>query len=121
MTEEAKYGVYSSARVANGIVYTSGKIGVDATGGRPEGFADEVRAALISLTETLEEHGSGLSELLQVQCILSDMSNFDEFNRVYSEVIPQPVPPRFTHGGALVQNFRFEVVATARVSDASTS
>lgn len=119
MTTENAYGVYSSARVANGIVFTSGKIGLDEHGRRPESFDDEVRAALTSLEETLRENGSDFTGLLQVHCILSDMSRFDEFNRVYAEMIPQPVPPRFTHGGELVQDFRIEVVGIARVLDES--
>ena len=43
------------------------------------------------------------------------MANFDEFDRIYKELIPAPAPPRFTHGGALVQNFRFEIVGIASV------
>jgi len=108
-------GTFSSARVANGLVFTSGKVGVDERGVRCEEFGDEVRAAIADLAATLEEFGSGLDQLLQVHCILSDMSNFDEFNRIYTEMIPEPVPPRFTHGGALVQNFRFEIVGIAAV------
>jgi|SRR5664279_1728728 len=117
MAQEKSFGTYSSARVANGIVFTSGKIGLNSDGERPEEFADEVRAALASLAATLEEFGSNMSQLLQVHCILTDMSQFGEFNRVYTEVMPEPVPPRFAHGGDLVQNFRFEVVATAKLVD----
>lgn len=112
---EKTFGTYSSARVANGIVFTSGKVGVDADGKRPDDFAEEVRAAIASLESTLREHGSDLEHLLQVHCILSDMALFEEFDRVYAEAIPSPAPPRFTHGGGLVQSFRFEIVATAEV------
>lgn len=97
------------------MVFTSGKVGLNEHGVRPEAFAEEVRAAISDLAKTLEEHGSHLSALLQVHCILSDMSQFDEFNSVYTELIPAPVPPRFTHGGALVQDFRFEIVGIAEV------
>ena len=114
---ENKLGTYSSAKVANGIVFTSGKIGQTAGGERPEAFDVEVRAAIDSLAQTLREHGSDLSELLQVHCILSDMSLFGEFNAVYTEMIPAPVPPRFTHSGGLVENYRFEIVDIAKVID----
>ncbi len=115
MTNKPSLGTYSSARVVNGIVFTSGKVGLTESGERPDSFEDEVRAAILDLESTLIEFGSGLEHLVQVQCILSDMANFDEFNRVYTEMIPSPVPPRFTHGGALVQNFRFEIVGIASV------
>ncbi|WP_309066784.1 RidA family protein [Microbacterium sp.] len=115
MTAETSLGTYGSARVANGIVFTSGKVGLDADGQRPAAFADEVRAAIADLEKTLTEYGSDLTGLLQVHCILSDMSHFAEFDAIYRDMIPDPVPPRFTHGGELVQDFRFEIVAIATV------
>lgn len=119
MTETPTLGTYSSARIANGIVFTSGKVGLTADGARPDSFVDEVRAAITDLETTLVEHGASLASLLQVHCILADMANFAEFNDIYTEMIPAPVPPRFTHGGALVQNFRFEIVGIAQVESAS--
>lgn len=113
MDSTQNLGTYSSARTANGIVFTSGKVGQGSDGNRPERFEDEVRAAIADLDRTLIENGSGLDLLLQVHCILSDMANFDEFDRIYKELIPTPAPPRFTHGGELVQNFRFEIVGIA--------
>lgn len=115
MTAEQTFGTYGSASVANGIVFTSGKVGLDERGERPERFADEVRAAIADLEKALRENGSDLSALLQVHCILSDMGDFAEFDAIYREMIPAPVPPRFTHGGALVADFRFEIVAIAAV------
>lgn len=118
MTQQPSFGTYSSARVASGIVFTSGKVGLTDDGVRPEAFADEVRAAIADLERTLVDHGASLASLVQVQCILGDMANFDEFNAVYTECIPAPVPPRFTHGGALVQDFRFEIIGIAEVESA---
>lgn len=115
MTAALTLGTYGSARVANGFVFTSGKIGLDEEGKRPAEFSDEVRAAIADLEKTLKEHGSDLTCLLQVNCVLSDMSRFADFDAIYKELIPSPVPPRFTHGGALVQDFRFEIVAIATV------
>ena len=115
MTNEQHLGTFSSARIANGIVFTSGKVGLTQAGERPERFEDEVKAAIADLESTMIECGSGLDLLNQVHCILSDMANFDEFDRIYKELIPAPAPPRFTHGGALVQNFRFEIVGIASV------
>lgn len=45
------------------------------------------------------------------------MTLFTEFNAVYTEMIPAPVPPRFTHSGGLVENYRFEIVGIAKVID----
>lgn len=115
MTNNQHLGTFSSARIANGIVFTSGKVGLTREGERPERFDEEVRAAIADLEATLLECSSGLELLTQVHCILSDMENFDEFDRIYKELIPAPAPPRFTHGGALVQNFRFEIVGIASV------
>ena len=116
MSDTKTFGTYSSARVANGIVFTSGKVGVDDQGMRHSAFRDEVHAALVDLEKTLIEHGASLESLLQVQCILSDMNNFAEFDQVYAEFMPENVPPRFTHGADLVQDFRIEVVGIAAVT-----
>lgn len=116
MAEETSYGAYSPARAAHGLVFTAGHVGVDQDGIRAESFRDEVRLAIEGLARTLEEHGSSLSELVSVNCILSDIEQFDEFNQTYSELIPSPFPPRFTHGGQLVQNFRFEIIGIAMMT-----
>lgn len=51
MTAEPALGAYGSARVANGVVSTSGKVGLDENGRRPEAFADEARAAIAEVVE----------------------------------------------------------------------
>lgn len=107
---------YSQFRVANGLVFTAGHVGLDDQGVAPKLVADEVRLAIAHLAATLEDAGSDLSRLLQVHCVLTDMADFDAFDAAYREIIPAPFPPRMTQGGALFPGASFEVIAVAEVS-----
>lgn len=101
-------GAYSPAVVAGGIVYTAGHVG-DPTGS----FEDEVAGAFRALADTLRAGGSDVALVVRMQCLLADMNDFAAFDAVYRQHVSAPFPARFTHGAALADGYRVELVATA--------
>ena len=83
----AAIGPYSQGIKANGFVFTSGQIPLDpATGSFPEGIAAQTRQSLLNVKAILEEAGTSLDKVIKTTVFLSDMNNFAEMNKVYSEI-----------------------------------
>lgn len=105
-------GPYSAAVVADGrLVFLSGKIG---TPGGP--FADEMNGALDAVTADLTRAGATLADVVNMNVFLTDMSLFDEMNRLYAARLPAPWPARTTVAvTALPKGARVELQAVARL------
>lgn len=59
-------------------------------------FEEEVRITMNNLKRAVEEGGSSMDKLIKVNVYLTDIKNFDRFNKVYAEFFPDPknVPTR---------------------------
>jgi 2-iminobutanoate/2-iminopropanoate deaminase len=91
-------GPYSHAVVAGELVFCAGQLGTDpATGdfAAPD-VAGQTRQALSNLGAVLEAAGSGLDRLVKVTVFLADIGDFNAFNEVYADVVPEPYPARST-------------------------
>jgi len=89
---------FSAGIRANGFVFTSGQVGTDPATGKPVGedVRSQTRQAIENMEEILKAGGSGLDQLVKVTVFLSDMRLFDEMNKVYRELVPEPRPGRST-------------------------
>ena len=97
----AAIGPYSQGTAANGFIFTSGQLPIDPATGAfvPGGIAEQTRQSLMNLKAVLEAGGSSLDKVLKTTEFLSDMNNFAEMNKVYSEFFPlvqnkRQKPPR---------------------------
>ena len=76
----------------------------------------QTRQAVDNVEALLDEAGSSLASVVSVTAYLTDMDDFDEFNRVYSELFPDPKPARATVGvTGLAVDARLELQVTAVV------
>ncbi len=92
-------GQYSHAIVANGFVFVSGQGPKDpATSLTPDGFEGQVRQTLNNLRTILEGAGSSLDDVVKINCYLSDVTRFREWNAIYTEFFPVAPPARTTVG-----------------------
>ncbi len=104
-------GPYTQAIRADGIVYTSGQIGIDpATGALvPGGIEAQTRRVLENLKAVLAAAGSSLDRVLRVTVYLTDLGHFPSMNRIFAEYLDAHRPARSTVGvaalpmGALVE------------------
>lgn len=83
----AAIGPYSQGYVVNGLVFTSGQLGViPATGAfAGEGIEAQAEASCKNVAAILEAAGSSLDKVVKTTCFLADMGDFAAFNAVYEK------------------------------------
>ncbi|KAL2205536.1 Endoribonuclease L-PSP [Sarocladium strictum] len=97
VNREGYSSVYlSEAVVHNGIIYCSGKVGLDATTGElvSDDAGQQTGAALTLIESVLRAAGSDLGKLLKVNISLTSRADFEAMNAVYVQRIPDPKPAR---------------------------
>ncbi|RSM08739.1 hypothetical protein CEP52_004442 [Fusarium oligoseptatum] len=101
----------SEATVHNGLVFCSGKVGLDAKTGAlvSDDVAEQTKTALDLLQSVLRAAGSDLDKMLKVNIYLTSRSDFAAMNVIYMATIPDPKPARVSvtvaelGGGAKVE------------------
>lgn len=85
----AAIGPYCQAMKVNGMVYTSGQLGLDPKTGDFAGttITEQAEQALKNLGAILEEAGTGYEKIVKTTCFLADMADFADFNAVYAKYI----------------------------------
>lgn len=109
-------GHYSHATVANGLVFVSGQLPVNASGEKlvDAAFEDQARQALANVQAALEACGSSVEHLAQVRVYVDDMANWPAFNAVYAAWAGSARPARaVVPTGALHFGLKVEVEAIA--------
>lgn len=98
------------------LVIMSGQIGIVpgtlklVTGG----IEAETRQTFENLRLALTAHGLSLADVVRVQVMLADMSEWQRFNAVYLEFFPEAAPARSAFGASgLALNARVEIEAFA--------
>lgn len=86
---------YSQGVMAGDLLYLSGNIGTDpSTGKAPAAFADAARQSLDNLGRVLKAAGLTWEEVVKVNVYVKDMARYEEFNGIYTSVLPAPFPAR---------------------------
>jgi 2-iminobutanoate/2-iminopropanoate deaminase len=81
--------------MAGDLLYLSGNIGTDpATGKPPAAFADAARQSLDNLGRVLKAAGLTWEDVVKVNVYVKDMGRYEEFNGIYTSVLPPPFPAR---------------------------
>ncbi len=104
-------GPYSQAIEANGFVFVSGQLPIDAATGK---FADggvkgQTHQALKNVGYILEEAGCSFKDVVKSTVYLTDINDFAAMNEVYAEYFPEPFPARVAYSvvalpkGAMVE------------------
>ncbi|KPH51175.1 deaminase [Helicobacter pullorum] len=89
-------GPYSQAICINGMVYTSGQIGLTPSGEMVQGIEAQTRQVLENLKAILKNAGSGFDKVVKTTIFLSDMDNFGIVNGIYAEFFGEHKPARST-------------------------
>ena len=111
-------GPYSQAIKAAGLVFVSGQGALDPATGQPKRDSVEVesRQVMENLKTILEAAGSSLDRVVKSTCYLTDLADFQTFNKVYGEYFKQDPPARTTIQAArLPLDFKVEVDVIATV------
>ncbi len=112
-------GPYSQAVSYNGILYISGQIPIDPKTGEVicGNIEAQARQVLENLKAIAEASGAKMHDVLKVSCYLSDMNDFEGFNKIYAEYFPDEPPARTTLQAAkLPANARLEIDAIIKLT-----
>ena len=92
-------GPYSQAIEANGTLYVSGQLPINAeTGEFPEGGVKEQLYQIFkNIGYILEEAGYSFGDIVKSTVYLTDMGDFAVMNEVYSEFYVEPYPARVAY------------------------
>ena len=90
-------GPYSQAVEANGMIYTSGQIGLTPEGiFAAEDVAGQMHQVMKNLTAVLDAGGVTLNEVLKTTIFLADMNDFAIVNDIYASYFGTHRPVRST-------------------------
>lgn len=88
---------YSQGIVHDGIIYLSGLDPADAEHNTiGDDIETQTEAVLSNAELLLEAADSSPSNIISVTAYLTDMADFEGFNAVYEETLPDPKPARTT-------------------------
>ena len=105
-------GTYSQAVVANGTIYVSGQLPIDANTGEfvPGGVKEQLHQVFKNLGYVLEEAGYSFKDVVKTTVYLADMADFATLNEVYAMYFSEPYPARVAYQvAALPKAARVEI------------
>jgi len=89
-------GPYSQAVEHNQILYIAGQIPIDPVTGQlaEGGIVEQTEQVMKNIGAILEEAGYTFTDVLKSTCLLADMADFKEMNKVYGRYYPACPPAR---------------------------
>ena len=109
-------GPYSQAVKLGGFVFVSGQIPIDPRTGEvvKGGIKEQTRQVLENVKAVLEAAGLTLDNVVMSFVFLADMSEFGDFNEVYSQYFREKPPARVTVAvKSLPKDVRVEIAVIA--------
>ncbi|MDQ6989474.1 MAG: Rid family detoxifying hydrolase [Mariprofundaceae bacterium] len=91
-------GAYSQAMLHQGLLYTSGQIGLVPTTGKmvADDVASQAAQVVKNLTAVIQQAGSDLDKIIKVTIFLEDMADFPVVNQIYADWLGKHRPARST-------------------------
>jgi len=92
----AAVGPYSQAVEANGMLFISGQIPLNATTGKivEGGIVEQTEQVMQNIEAILTEAGYKFTDVIKSTCLLSDMENFGAMNEIYGKYYASNPPAR---------------------------
>ena len=82
----AAIGPYSHGYEVDGLVFTSGQLGIDPeTGNLGKDINEQSELACKNVKAVLEAAGTGLEHVVKTTCFLSEIADFAVFNEIYAK------------------------------------
>ncbi|MDE6850014.1 MAG: Rid family detoxifying hydrolase [Clostridia bacterium] len=83
----AAIGPYSQAKIAGGLVFTSGQIPVNPATGIVEAndVSGQTEQSCKNVAALIEAAGSSIDKVIKTVCFLADIKDFAAFNAVYAK------------------------------------
>ncbi len=111
-------GAYSDAVLAGGFLFVSGQASVDFKTSKfiLGTIEEETQRTLDNIKAIVEAAGATMEDIVKCTVHLSDISEFDRYNKVYATYFPGIKPARTTVQSVLAEGIKVEIDCIARVS-----
>ena len=115
-------GPYSQAMIVDGMLYTSGQIGLTPDGKLVgENIEEQTEQVLKNLSAVVAEAGGSLDDVIKTTIFLSDMDDFAAVNKIYAEYFGNHKPARSTVAvRTLPLSVKVEIECIAKLSNCSS-
>lgn len=91
----AAIGPYNHAIAMEGVIYTSGQLGIDpATGKLADGVEAQARQAFTNLKNVLAAGGASMNDVVKTTVFVADLADFGKVNAIYAEFFGPAFPAR---------------------------
>lgn len=87
-------GPYSQAVQYGNLLFTSGQLGMDASGHFAPTVEEQAKRSLLNVKAILEAAGFGMEHIVKTTVFLKDMNDFQAVNEVYASFFAEPYPAR---------------------------
>ena len=106
---------FSSAIIANGFVFVSGRVGADDAKKPLAGIEAQTRKVMEGIKAVLEQAGSSMDKVVKTTIFLTDRDDFAVVNRVYASFFSGDPPARSTVevSNLMTDGFLIEIEAIA--------
>jgi len=109
-------GPYSPRIIEGGLLYVSGQGARDAKGQLPGTIDDQIRQTLENVKAVVETAGLTMQHVVYAQAYMTDIKNYEAFNRTYAKYFPKDPPARSTIAvSRMPTDTPFEISAVAVV------
>ena len=108
-------GTYSQAILAGKFLFISGQIGLDpATMKLVKGFKEETIQVFKNITSICEEAGYSINDVVKLNILLTDLTNFQKVNEIMESTLEKPYPARAAYEvSSLPKNSSIEIESIA--------
>ncbi|MDQ6977870.1 MAG: Rid family detoxifying hydrolase [Ghiorsea sp.] len=91
-------GAYSQAIQHQGMLYTSGQIGLDPQSGNmvADDVSSQAKQVVANLSAVIEAAGGQLNQIIKVTIFLENMDDFPAVNQIYAAWLGEHRPARST-------------------------
>ncbi|MGO6816799.1 RidA family protein [Rhizobium brockwellii] len=109
----AAVGPYSQAVAVGNLLFVSGQLPIDPkTGELPDDMLDQMRLCLANVEAIATAAGSSLAKTVKTTVLVTDLSRFADFNKVYGNAFKAPFPARACYEvSALPRGAKVEIEA----------
>src|SRR5262249_5479441 len=111
-TQHASAGPYSPVLEvqADKLVVISGQVALDLDGNIVgDTIEEQTRQTLTNCRRLLESAGCTFEDVFKVNAFMTNLEDWNRFNAVYVEIMPEPRPVRTTVGVKLLRTFLIEI------------
>jgi 2-iminobutanoate/2-iminopropanoate deaminase len=115
-------GAYSSGVLIDGWLFISGQGPLDlVTGEVVRGtIEEETMLTLSHIKKIIEAAGGDINDIVKCTVHLSDINEFERYNKVYASFFPGIKPARTTVQSVMLGGIKIEIDAIGRITDRAT-